>query len=147
MEPGVPMSRFIRRLSICFAAGCAAALVNSLLAWYAGRAGFPQRFGVALAPEWSSSFLYTRLVWGGLWGLLFLAPFLRGGFWVGVFSRGILFSFVPTLFQLLYVFPVLQGKGMLGLSLGRLTPVFVCLYNAVWGFCAALWIQSSKGDS
>ena len=141
------MSLLVRRISLTFAAGCFGALVNTWVVWYLGRKGIPQTLGVSIAPAWSLQFLYPRLVWGGLWGLAFMMPVLRGGFWIGVFSRGILFSFFPTLFQLLYVLPVLQGKGMLGMSLGTLTPVFVCLYNAVWGFCAALWLYFARGDS
>ena len=128
------------RASLAFAAGCVGALANSWLVWYLGRKGIPQMFGVAMAPAWSTAYLYPRLVWGGLWGLLFILPIWRSGFWTGVFSRGILFSLAPTLFMLLYVFPYLAGKGMFGLALGKLTPVFVFLYNAVWGFCAALWL-------
>ncbi|HOV85141.1 MAG TPA: hypothetical protein PLM79_02195 [Syntrophobacteraceae bacterium] len=141
------MSGSMRRISIVFAGGVFGAFVNSLLAWYLGRKGIPQQFGVAIAPAWSAQYLYPRLVWGGLWGLVFLAPAWRSGFWVGVFARGVLFSLLPTLFQLLYVFPVLQGKAVLGLTLGKLTPVFVFFYNAVWGFCAALWTYGSKGDA
>ncbi len=102
---------------------------------------------MSIAPSLSLAYLYPRLVWGGLWGFVFMLPFWRGGFGVGVFSRGILLSLFPTLFQLLYVFPEMQGKGMLGLSLGKLTPVLVLLYNAVWGFCTALWIHLAKGES
>ncbi len=141
------MRGVIRRISLVYAAGTFGALVNSCLSWYMGTVGIPQKFGVAIAPSWSLSFLYPRVVWGGLWGLLFLAPIWRGGFWTGVFSRGIIFSALPTLFQLLYVFPLLQGKGILGLTLGKLTPFFVIFYNAVWGFFTALWLYVVKGDS
>ncbi len=141
------MRHTIRKIGILYAAGTFGALISSYLAWYLGSAGIPQRFGVAIAPSWSFSFLAPRLVWGGLWGLLFLAPFWRNGFWTGVFSRGIIFSVLPSLFQLLYVFPVLQGRGMLGLALGKLTPFFIIFYNAVWGFFTAFWLYMVKGDS
>jgi hypothetical protein len=138
------MTTLLRRVSLCFAAGCFGALVNSFLIWYLGRKGIPQRFEVALAPELNKTFLYARLVWGGLWGQAFCLPFWQRGFWTGVLGRGILLGFLPTLFQLFYVFPALQGKGMLGLSLGSLTPVFVSLYNAVWGIAAGLWLFVAK---
>ena len=134
------MRNVVGRLSVGFAAGCLGALVNSWLVCYLGQRGIPQLFGVTLAPKWSLAFLYPRLVWGGLWGLLFALPVWRGTFWIGVFSRGILFSLAPTAFQLLYVFPQLLGKGTMGLALGKLTPLFVFAYNAVWGLVAALWV-------
>jgi hypothetical protein len=138
------MKAVLQRLSVCFAAGAFGALINSLVVWYLGKKGIPQHFGVSIAPALSAGFLYPRLVWGGLWGLLFSIPLWKDGFWIGVFSRGILFSFFPTLFQLFYVFPVMLGKGMMGTLLGKLTPVFVCVYNAVWGFSAALWLHVAK---
>jgi hypothetical protein len=134
------MGSLMNRMSIGFAAGCLGALVNSWLVWSLGRKGIPQMFGVAIAPQWGLAFLYPRVVWGGLWGLIFLLPVWQSGFWVAVFSRGILFSLAPTAFQLFYVFPHLAGKGMMGLALGKLTPLFVFVYNAVWGLSAALWI-------
>ncbi len=138
------MSPFLRQLSLTFAAGSFGALVNSCLVWYLGSQGIPQKFGVAIAPAWSLAYLYPRIVWGGLFGWAFLVPIWRSGFWTGVFSRGILLSLLPTAFQLFYVFPVLLGKGMMGLALGELTPVFVCLYNAVWGICTGLWLYTAK---
>jgi hypothetical protein len=137
------MDRLIRQSSIVFTGGLLGALVNSWLVWYLGRQGVPGHLGIAIAPAWSKMFIYSRLVWGGLWGLLFLLPIWRSGFWVGVFSRGLFFSLGPSLFQLLYVFPVLHHRAVLGLDLGSLTPLYVVLMNAVWGVSAALWVHSA----
>lgn len=138
------MSPFLRRISTCFAAGCIGALVSTWLAWRLAAMGVPHKFGVSLASGWSSPLPYQRVLLGGLWGFLFALPMWRRGFVEGVFSRGILFSLVLSAVQLLYVFPFLQGKGMLGLGLGVLTPAFVIFYNAVWGVCAALWLYAAK---
>ncbi|MGQ9748420.1 hypothetical protein [Desulfosoma sp.] len=138
------MRSALQRLSAVFAGGCLGALVNSWLAWYASQAGVPQKLDVAMAPVWSKAFVYPRIVWGGLWGFLFLLPLLRGGFLVGVFSRGILWSLGPTAAQLLYFYPFVFHKGWLGLGLGSLTPLFVFAYNAVWGLCAAWWIWTAE---
>jgi len=51
--------------------------------------------------------------------------------------RGLLLSLAPSLFQLFVVFPAWSGRGLGGLELGALTPVFVVLYNAVWGVAAS----------
>jgi len=135
------MQSLFDRMSVVFAAGCIGALVNSVLVWYLGHQGIPQQVGVHIAPVWSKHFLYPRIVWGGLWGGVFLLPVLRGGWLISVFTRGIFFSLGPTLVQLFYVFPFLAHKGMMGFSLGTLTPLFVFFYNAVWGLTAAQWIR------
>jgi hypothetical protein len=138
------MSSFLRRISTCFAAGCIGAVVSTWLAWRLGSLGIPQKLGVALAPGWSMPFLYRQVVLGGLWGFLFAVPLWRRGFRDGVFSRGILFSLIPAMVQLLYVLPFLEGKGMFGLKLGALTPAFVIFYSAVWGLCTGLWLYAAN---
>lgn len=134
------MKSTITRISVAFSGGCLGALVNSWVSSSLGQTILPQKLGVTLGLAWGKAFLYPRIVWGGLWGFLFLLPVLRGGFLVGVFSRGILLSLCPTAAQLFYFFPFLLKKGWFGLSLGELTPLFVFVYNAVWGLCTAWWV-------
>lgn len=129
-----------RSLSLFFAAGVIGALANSLVVWGAAELGLPQALGVSLAPAVSPAWLYPRLVWGGLWGLLFVLPIA-----LGVVPRGLLLSLAPSLFQLLVVFPAWSGRGLGGLELGALTPVFVLLYNAVWGVAASWWVKGTQG--
>jgi hypothetical protein len=42
------------------------------------------------------------------------------------------------------IFPYQLNKGMMGLDLGTLTPLFVLFFNAVWGVAAALWLWASE---
>jgi hypothetical protein len=125
----------MRGLSLCFAGGCFGGLVNGLLLWFAGQAGLPAMLGVNLAPDLTPQWLYPRIVWGGLWGLLFFLPIPR----TTPFFRGAVFSLGPTLVQLLVVFPHLTDQPF-GLSLGTLTPLFVVVYNLAWGLATALWL-------
>lgn len=134
------MGQLPRNLSLAFAAGAVGALANSVVVWLVGQAGITTAVGVAIAPHLSATWLYPRIVWGGMWGFLFLLKVPRGG----AFLRGLVFSLAPSLFLLLYVFPVLAGKGWLGISLGALTPVFVLFYNAVWGITAAYWLRAVR---
>jgi hypothetical protein len=127
----------MRNLSLVFAAGCGGALLNSLAVWLFGFLGIAQALGVQLAPPLSAAFLYPRLVWGGLWGFLFLVPL---GWW-SFPARGLFFSLGPTLVQLFLVFPFMAHKGFMGLQLGYLTPVLVVFYNAIWGLGAGLWLK------
>jgi hypothetical protein len=131
------MSNLARNTSLVFAAGCLGALLNSLAVWIFGELGITAALGVKIAPQLSPAFLYPRLVWGGIWGLLFLLPLMQRR----IFSRGLIFSLGPTLVQLFFVFPVKANKGAMGLDLGLLTPLFVVVFNAIWGWTAAIWLK------
>lgn len=130
------MKRLAKRISVVFSAGCLGAVANSITVWLLGAYGITYKLGVQMAPTLTLPWLYPRLVWGGLWGILFALPMLRNSIW----KRGLLISLGPTLFQLFVVFPYLTGRGVMGLELGSLTPAFVFFLNAVWGVVAAMWI-------
>ena len=131
------MRSLITKLSLYFAAGCLGAVVNSLLLWYAGRMGVMAELGVRIAPELSPAWLYSRLVWGGLWGWLFFAPVAGRA----LLSKGVILSLIPSAVQLLLIFPYQDHVGFLGSELGRLTPVVVLTGNALWGLSAAVWLR------
>jgi hypothetical protein len=116
------------------------AIVNSLVLWIAGEYGLSARMGVAIHPELNANWLYPRLVWGGLWGLLLVLPWLQHR----ALLRGLVFSLAPTLFALLYFYPYRLHKGMLGQELGQLTPVLVATVNALWGVVTALWFRTVR---
>ncbi len=126
-----------RTLSLAFAAGALGGLANSLVAWASGESGLSAWLGVAGAPALTPAWLYPRLVWGGLWGLLFALPL---GFrsWA---TRGLVLSLGPSLVQLLVIFPFRAGKGFFGFGLGAATPALVLAFNAVWGLAASAWMK------
>lgn len=129
-----------KNISLAYAAGCLGGLANSLAVWLFGALGISQALGVRLAPPLTPAWLYPRVVWGGLWGLLFLLPVKR----LTYPARGLLFSLGPSLGQLLVVFPFQAQKGVFGLQLGYLTPIMVLFFNAVWGVFAAYWLKISR---
>jgi hypothetical protein len=130
----------MKKLFIYFAAGCLGALANSLAVWAFGDYGITRHFGVAIAPALKPAWLYPRIVWGGLWGLVFVLPFYKNK----LIAKGALISLLPTLVQLLVVFPIKAHKGYFGLDLGTYTPAFVVFFNLIWGVVAALAIKSAK---
>ena len=136
------MNRSVKNLSLVFVAGLWGGLFNCLAVWLFGRLGIPQALGVQIAPPLTTVLLYSKLVWGGLWGLLFLIPLGRLSFLV----KGLIFSIGPSLVQLFVVFPLQAHAGALGLQLGVLTPLFVLFYNVVWAIPAALWLQWGRPD-
>ncbi len=126
-----------RNLFIVFSAGCLGALANSLAVWGCGELGITHMAGVAIAPALSPGWLYPRIVWGGLWGTLFLLPMLYSK----PLSKGLLLSLFPTIIQLFVVFPYKAHKGMAGLELGMLTPLFVIFFNGIWGVVTSYTVR------
>jgi len=132
--------RLTARLALVFSAGAAGGLTNSLAVWLCGLLGVTGALGVAIAPTLSPEWLYPRMVWGGLWGVLFLIPACLGH----PLLKGLLLSLGPTIVQLWVVFPFKASKGLMGLDLGTATPLFVLLFNAVWGLTAATIVMVSS---
>ena len=130
----------MKKALIVFAAGCGGALANSLSVWLFGKYGINQALGVSVAPALTPAWLYPRIVWGGLWGLLFLLPMLNSR----LFIKGTILSVFPTLVQLFIVFPYQANKGIAGIELGLLTPLLVVIFNWVWGVTTALIIKLAK---
>jgi hypothetical protein len=128
------MQRNRTLLAVCFCAGLLGALCNSLVAWLAGKWGLTALAGVALAPALTTAWLYPRLIWGGIWGLVYdftVAHPRNRRHWI---RKGLWISLLPTLVQLFYIYPHQTEHGPMGVGLGTYTPVFVLFFNLVWGF-------------
>jgi hypothetical protein len=125
-------------LSGSFAGGLVGAFVDSFNIWLLGVLGITSLLGVGMRPEFTPPWLYPRLVWGGIFGLLFATPFLKNR----PISRGILFSLLPSAMMLFVVLPKM-GKGLLGLGFGNLTPALVVGLNFIWGIVGAYWYKAS----
>jgi hypothetical protein len=130
----------MKKLLVCFSAGCLGALANSVTVWGLGRLGITSWAHVSIAPALSPAWLYPRIVWGGIWGLLFVISILNSS----PLKKGMLISIVPTLFQLFIVFSHQTGQGVAGINLGLLTPLFVLFFNFVWGVVTALTLRFSR---
>jgi hypothetical protein len=131
------MKKLAKRLTVVFSAGCLGGLANSIAVWLFGVYGITKTLGVNLSPSLSAGWLYPRIVWGGIWGLLFLLPLFRNS----ITKRGLLLSLGPTIVQLFIVFPYKTHQGMMGMGLGALTPIFVFVFNGIWGMTVAIWIR------
>ncbi len=130
----------MKRALIFFAAGCLGALANSVVVWLFGDLGITKSLGVSISPALTPSWLYPRIVWGGIWGILFFLPLFNSK----PFSKGTILSLFPTIVQLFIVFPYQAKKGVAGLELGLFTPVLVFVFNWVWGIVTSLTIRYSK---
>lgn len=131
----------MRAFSLAFTAGAVGALANSLLLWLFGMIGLHWVLGVTLAPQLTPAWLYPRLVWGGLWGLVFALPVLKRRP-PGV--RSLILSLGPSAAALFWFLPMSANKGWLGLDLGAAMPALVLFHNAVWGLVTGVWFAKSR---
>ncbi|MDO3385756.1 hypothetical protein QWI17_07900 [Gilvimarinus sp. SDUM040013] len=120
----------MKKWLLMYGVGSAAALIAAVLHWVLARYGFSYELGADFAPSIGARGLYPKLVWGGVAGWLLLLP-LAAGRWL---MRSVIIALVPTLVQLLIIYPVMTGYGFAGLSLGIVTPLIV--FSVFW--CWAL---------
>ena len=130
----------MKKILLFFAAGGLGALANTIAVWLFGKYGITASFGVAIAPSLTANYLYPRIVWGGLWGLLFILPMLQSK----LLWKGTILSLFPTAAQLFVLSPLIAHKGIAGIELGLLTPLFVLFFNWVWGIVTAFTIKFAK---
>lgn len=125
---------------LVFAAGCFAALVQLIAMNLAVRYGLTHSLGVHFAASYSPHWIYPHIVWGGLWGFVFLLPVLSSR----VVLRSFVLCLIPALVQLFIIYPFYQGKGVAGFSLGALTPVVVIFFWWVWALATSLTLRFAK---
>lgn len=127
----------LRKFAFAFASGCIGALAYGIFLWLLAGLGIAGALGVTLdVPadlDGMVQWLYSRIVWGGIWGFLFVAPILPEE-WL---KRGFLISLAPALAMLFIFLPWHSPAGFLGLNAGLLTPVILLAAHAVWGVVAA----------
>jgi len=128
----------IRKISGAFAGGTFGALIDSINIWLLGKLGIIALIGVTMKPAFTVSWLYQRMIWGGLWMLLLILPLWKNR----TVFRGCLFSLFPSAMMLLVIFPQM-GKGFLGTGFGILTPVVVIGSNFIYGIIASYWYKST----
>lgn len=134
----------IRRINHALASGAVAALIQSLIVSALGNVGLFVLMGVPLLVPLSNVWLYRRLVWGALWGLLFLLPLMRG---LPYWQRGLVYGLAPAAATLLFFLPFKDDQGWLGLELGPAMPVIVIAANVFWGFLAGTWMGQSMSEA
>jgi hypothetical protein len=134
------MKELLRSISVTFTGGALGGLANAFALWGAAILGLKLKLGFQLIPALADEWLYKRIVWGGIWGLLFVMPMLKQS----PVKQGLLFSLVPSACQLLLVFPLHMPRGLLGMTLNHFTPYGIVAFNAIWGVVAALWCARSK---
>ena len=64
----------MQRAALYFTAAALGGMAVVLTVWALGQIGVADMFGVSIKPALEKTFLYRQMVWGGIWGLIFLLP-------------------------------------------------------------------------
>lgn len=131
------MKDFLKKLAVYFGAGAIGGLASGMLLWYLGKVGITSGLGVKLVPRLTALWAYESIVWGGIWGAMFFFPIRK----MSPLATGLLLSLGPSLGEMFYFIPVMDGKGLFGFGLGKLTPLIVLFISAVWGVVAAFYLR------
>ena len=91
-------------------------------------------------PLLSGIWLYPKLVWGGLFALAFLLPFMNNQ----VLFKGVIVALLITLVGLVIPLPFSIFNGARGLSIGLNTFALLFAFNLVWALITSLMIKLIK---
>jgi hypothetical protein len=135
-QSGEEIMPILRTLLIAFAAGAVAAL-----AWY-GAVWIILQLGVVTIPApraaglLAKATLYKQMVWGGIWALLLILPFLTKHWYL----RGLVLGIVATIVGFLVFLPVPITALPVGIW------VFALVINSIWGVVAAFifWLAADR---
>lgn len=127
------MKAWLRQVALCFAAGAAGGFAKCAVSWGAARGGVTVVVGLHGATALQPGALYARIVWGGLWALLFLLPPLRRS----VLFGGVVAAVVVTLMQ----WVVLPLWWHAAIHFAPLPMLDALLLNMVWGLVAAALLR------
>lgn len=121
-----------RRLSLAFAAGAVGVIALVAFLWIIRESGLLAALRIPNAPAPKlPDFLYSRIVWGGLWGLLLVLPVLTRQ-WL---LRGALLGVLASLAAIFYFNPAWKSAPFTFVAL-----VFAA--NIVWGIVASAWYRA-----
>jgi hypothetical protein len=136
------MNNIYARLSLAVAAGAVGAILQTIIIVLLSELSIFQVLGMPFKIPFTLPYLYQRITWGGIWGVLFVIPLLPNTRnWI----RGLVFAAVPALASLLFFLPFHDDMGWFGLKMGVLWPVVVVGFALLWGFIAGSWLDRAYG--
>lgn len=122
----------IKAAALYYVAASIGGLAVVLTAWALGAAGVADTLGVGIKPALEPPWIYRMMVWGGLWGLIFLVPLRLGSLWL----KALVFTLAPVLVALV-VFVPMRGGALFALDKGALAPFYIYCINIPWGLATA----------
>ena len=126
----------LRRAALYYAAASLGGLAVVLTAWSLGQIGVADALGVAIKPALDLPWIYRLVVWGGLWGVIFLLPVT------------LVLTLAPVLAALV-IFTPMRGGALFALDRGALAPLYIYLINIPWGLVTAYggrWLGANAAD-
>lgn len=132
------MKKQLSSLSSAFTSGVMGALMASLLLECADSFGLDRFLGFSLRHDFTLVWLYPRIVWGGVLGLLLLLPVPNITGW----KKGLLLSLAPTTVEFFIAYPA-AGAGNLGLKWGVWVPLITLGVNALGTVFAVFWAKKT----
>jgi hypothetical protein len=130
----------MKNILVVFAAGCLGALFHIAALNLATHYGILHDLHIQLSGSYALPWVYPRVVWGGLWGFIFLLPVLSGT----VVMRSFALCLIPTAVQLFVFYPFYERKGIAGIALGMLTPFAVLFFYWVWALATSITLRLAK---
>lgn len=118
----------LSRAALFYAAASVGGLMVGLTVVLLAQIGVADALGVAIKPKLELPWLYKLMVWGGIWGLIFLVPLKIKPLWL----KALIFTLAPVLALLAYFIPA-SGGALFALDKGALAPVYLYVVNTIWG--------------
>jgi len=131
----------VRRAALYYAAASLGGLAVVLTGWGLGQLGVPRALGVAVNLPLDLAWIYRAMVWGGIWGFIFLLPLPIRPLWL----KGLLLTLAPVLAALVYFGPA-RGGMIFALDRGEYAPFYIYAINSPWGLVTAYLGRALGGD-
>lgn len=123
--------RLFRQLSLAFAAGGVGVIALVAAMWILKESGALASLGLRPPSPRMPDFLYSRIVWGGIWALLFVLPIMSRQ-WL---LRGLIVGALASIASIFYFNPAWKSAPFAFVIL-----IFVA--NSIWGAVAAGWYRA-----
>jgi hypothetical protein len=138
----------LKKISVLFAGGCFGGICNIFTGWVFEALHISSEMGMKMPVTFEAPAVYRPIIWGGIWGFIFILPLfnkrpvLKGIFLSIAPSLVALFVFMPIRYKAILEIPG-STTAMTGMNIGILMTIYVLMVNAVWGIAAGLWVYAA----
>lgn len=132
------MPKSLASFNHAFASGAAGGAFSVFFFWVLAKTGFLKTLGISHIPSFEGGALASRILAGGLLGLLLLFPLLK----IDWKKKALLLSLIPATLDFFCVFPSM-GLGNLGIRAGFAMPGVILAVNAGSCLFALGWAKKT----